>query len=432
MNDNKTTAPKQEQVIAFLNSLPKYKSHYGSSEKLYLNPNLSKDKLYNLYAEQVPAEMKVSKPIFNKFFKDYNISIYVHRMDTCKYCDEFKVLQDQCHTQRPEIVLQQREHHQRAEQARLELQLAEAEAKANHELLVFTFDMEKTQPLPKMNTSVVFYKRQLWVYNVGIHTCHDNQGFMCLWTEGEAKRGSSEVCSSIFSFLRNISLENYSKVKTFSDCCSGQNRNRNIVAFFMYLCHQFDISEWEHIYMESGHSYLPNDRDFAAIEKAAKRSSHIYSFDEWVTIVKSARKAKPFKVIEMNSNFISVQSLIKTTKTMNISFMKLSWFTVTNATKTVAFNLKDDPEVKSCDLSDWVADFDSIELPSLSALHPISAAKYQDLISLLPYIPTIHHDFYKNLLSQWMCLLFYSSVYFYHNFFFIVGAYWTQWLPFTF
>ena len=321
-------------------------------------------------------------------------------MDTCKYCDEFKVLQDQSSSNRPEIALQHKEHHQRAEQARLELQLAEAEAKTNKELLVFTFDMEKTQLLPKMNTSVVFYKRQLWVYNVGIHTCHDRQGFMCLWTEGEAKRGSAEVCSSILAFLRDVSMENFKNVKIFSDCCSGQNRNRNIVAFFMYMCHYFGISEWEHTYMESGHSYLPNDRDFAAIEKAAKRSTHIYSFEEWITVVKEARKAKPYKIIEMNNKFISVKDLIKTNKKMNIRFMKLNWFRVTNATKTVAFTLKDDPGVKTCDLSDWVADFESLELPSLSTTHPITAAKYQDLMSLLPFIPSVHHDFYKKLSHQ--------------------------------
>ena len=92
--------------------------------------------------------------------------------------------------------------------------------------------------------------------------------------------GSAEICSSLYSFLQSISLHSYRKIKTFSDCCSGQNRNRNIIAFFMYICHKYQIEEWEHTYMESGHSYLPNDRDFSSIEKKSKRTTHIYSMEE--------------------------------------------------------------------------------------------------------------------------------------------------------
>ena len=89
-------------------------------------------------------------------------------MDTCKYCDEYQVAIENCCPNAEEMKNSHEVHLSRAERARLELQLATSEARSNDDLLVFTFDMEITQPLPKINTSVVFYKRQLWIYNVFI------------------------------------------------------------------------------------------------------------------------------------------------------------------------------------------------------------------------------------------------------------------------
>ncbi|KAF2362682.1 hypothetical protein FHG87_006561 [Trinorchestia longiramus] len=81
----------------------------------------------------------------------------------------------------------------------------------------------------KINTSVVFYKQQLWISNVGIHTCNDGKGYM-MWTEGEAKKGSVEICS-IHEFLMMVDVGNFEKIVTFSDCCGGQNRNKAVICY---------------------------------------------------------------------------------------------------------------------------------------------------------------------------------------------------------
>ena len=133
-------------------------------------------------------------------------------------------------------------------------------------LFCFTFDLEKTQPIPYLNTSVAFYKRQMWFYNLGVNTRHDKKGYMLVWQEIEGKRGSCEISSSLFTFLQKNHLENYDEIRTFSDCCGRQNRNKNIVAFFMYICMRTNIQSWTHTFLESGHSYLPNDTDYGKIE----------------------------------------------------------------------------------------------------------------------------------------------------------------------
>ena len=59
-----------------------------------------------------------------------------------------------------------------------------------------TFDLQKTLPTPVLTTGVCYYKRQLWTYNLGIHSMVDDQAFMYLWNEFIALRGPDEIASA--------------------------------------------------------------------------------------------------------------------------------------------------------------------------------------------------------------------------------------------
>ena len=49
-----------------------------------------------------------------------------------------------------------------------------------------TFDLEQSLPTPKLGTNIVFYKRQLWTYNLGVHDCSNGKGYMFMWPESVA------------------------------------------------------------------------------------------------------------------------------------------------------------------------------------------------------------------------------------------------------
>lgn len=54
----------------------------------------------------------------------------------------------------------------------------------------------------------------------------------------------------------------------YSDTCTGQNRNKNFTLSMRKLT-QINITKMNIVdlkYMESGHSFLPNDSDFASTE----------------------------------------------------------------------------------------------------------------------------------------------------------------------
>ena len=246
---NKTSQQDFDYAKKFLESFPKYTSHYSSSEKQYFSPDLDASKLYEIYIEQISempnfsSVMPLSKRIFSRVLKEYKIGFYVPKSDTCKQCDEIdmKLKHEESVHEKAGLEASRNAHQTRAEAARTSLRVTKEQSKADPTLLAFCFDMQKTQPLPKLSTSVVFFRRQLWIYNTGIHTFHDNKGYMCLWTEGQGKRGSNEICSSLLQFLKIVNVAQYQTIKSYSDSCSGQNRNKNIICFFMYICDTFNI-----------------------------------------------------------------------------------------------------------------------------------------------------------------------------------------------
>ena len=65
----------------------------------------------------------------------------------------------------------------------------------------YTFDMQSTMPLPKVENNVAFYKRQLWLYNEGVPHHTDNTAVIFLWLESEGGKGSDEICSVLYQHM---------------------------------------------------------------------------------------------------------------------------------------------------------------------------------------------------------------------------------------
>lgn len=101
-------------------------------------------------------------------------------------------------------------------------------AEKDPDLETICFDLEKTLPLPRIPTNIVYYKRQLCIYNLGIHSGKDNKRHCYVWVEGEAGRGSQEVGSCLVKHFKET-VHSAKKVILWSDSCGGQNRNIKIV-----------------------------------------------------------------------------------------------------------------------------------------------------------------------------------------------------------
>ena len=95
-----------------------------------------------------------------------------------------------------------------------------------------------------------------------------------MWHEGVTGRGSCEVGSCILKHLQNMNVSpSTTHLVTYSDSCGGQNRNIHLVCLWLHIvaCRYLPFTVQK--LMLSGHSYLPNDRDFGSIELAKKKNS---------------------------------------------------------------------------------------------------------------------------------------------------------------
>ena len=404
---NKISDETIKIVQEFIKNVPKYVSHYSNSGKQYFHPSLTWKDLHNEYIQKCPA-FPVGFSVFMKEVKRFNVSIYVPKTDTCSTCDSInaKLKSKLTLQQRIDTQEESKKHLERANFARNLLKSTGLESKQeNSKLLCFSFDMERTQPIPYLETSVVFYKRQMWLYNLGINNRRDNKGSMFIWQETDGKRGSNEVVSCVHAFLNSLDLSQYDVIHTFSDGCGGQNKNKTFVSYIMYLVQTTNIRYWTHSFMESGHFYLPNDTDFGRIERSKKRAEYIFTASKWESLITKCN----FAVTNMQGKFLEFSDLQK-----NLTFRKcnensekfliskVKWMKVTKENPEVLeYKISNDPNLSSMKINfakrgaPPVADFVPVKLYENSV--KLSLEKYNDIISLLPYVPSIYHSDFVNL-----------------------------------
>ena len=137
------------------------------------------------------------------FCTEYNIGFGQPRSDTCSKCDELKILLDTA----SEVNIREKAckdlemHHRKAEKGYSVLRDESMAAKKSwsgkarsfdnthctvNATDMYTFDFEQNLPLPTLTHSDVFYCRQLWVYNFGVHDIVSDEGIMHVWDETTA------------------------------------------------------------------------------------------------------------------------------------------------------------------------------------------------------------------------------------------------------
>ncbi|CAK1596051.1 unnamed protein product [Parnassius mnemosyne] len=386
---NKLSDEKLNWIKDHINSFPKFVSHYGErrSTRKYLRPDLSMNKMYELFKAKY----------------------------TCKTCDilEIAVKAEEDIETCLAIRVQKDQHIKLAGEVRNILNDCKSKVKTEESLLVATFDLERTLPLPYLNTGEVYYLRQLQMLNFGIHayTKEGEKVLMNMWPEHCGARGSQEIMSSLHYFLEDSVPDTVKSLCFFSDCCSGQNRNWNVLHFMMFLVNKSPYLESITMhYLVSGHTYLPNDTDFSFISRELKKKTDIYTPEDWMKLVRDCRKQKPFTVRDMKNKFLDYESLTtlfkdyqivlregaKISKMRKIKFCKGSSIISYNDDYAETYETVDlkpndmDSGTFFCNLKNYIPE----KAPETRL---ISYQKMQDIRKTLKFVPPIHHQFYLTL-----------------------------------
>ena len=144
---------------------------------------------------------------------------------------------------------------------------------------------------------------------------------MFMWHEAMAKRGSSEIASCLSTFFKRYRTRAHAFV-SYSDGCGGQNKNLTIIGLLSEL-HIAGIYEVvDNLYLERGHTFLQNDRDFAIIEKR-KASMEVNVPRDWFDIVRESSITKPFQGVEMEQDefFGYKEAIARTSRSSAITYI---------------------------------------------------------------------------------------------------------------
>ncbi|CAK1598006.1 unnamed protein product [Parnassius mnemosyne] len=420
---NRASPESEEFVINFIKKLPTYISHYRREKTdgaKFLRADMTLSKIYELYSDEAKtAGVKIlSTAKVNKlFFTKFNLRTKSLKKDTCNKCDFFEcqILHASSEQNRAEIEQKHLAHQEIAKSLQNQLKIDMKLAKDDPSVETLTFDLEKTLPLPRIPTNIVFYKRQLWVYNLGIHTGSNDEAHCNVWVEGEAGRGAQEVGSCLIKHITERLDGNVRHLILWCDSCGGQNRNIKLTLMLKAMLNEHPTLDQINIkFLESGHSFLPNDSDFGKIECALKLQQRLYTPDDYIHVMKTCKKTKPMHVHRMkNADFLSSLKLERNivNRKKTIDGEKVSWL------NTKEIMIKKDEMFKIYMKTNLDEDFKVVNIkknvrgrqcfvtkeimePLWPTGKPVPEAKLRDLKSMLHLISQDSHDFYVKLVGS--------------------------------
>lgn len=215
---NKVTDAQLTEIKNYIEGLPRYTSHYcrDSGTLNYLAPNLNLPILYHHYKEKSNNPFSFAR--FRLcFMNDFNLNFKKPQKDTCLRCDTFKANMTGASSEQKSLL--------NTFSLRDLMKRDLALAKSDQFTETLTFDLEKTHSLPKLPTSVIYYKRQLNLYNLGINCGSAGKGHFYVWLEHEAGRGTQEVGSCLRKYIQENLNSDVTHLILWSNSCGGQNRN---------------------------------------------------------------------------------------------------------------------------------------------------------------------------------------------------------------
>ncbi|CAG9771476.1 unnamed protein product [Ceutorhynchus assimilis] len=332
---NKIPEHKVDEIISQIDKIPKYISHYSrkKTDAKFLPPDVTVTKMYEMYTRECQQPVSITK-YKQIFYSKFNLRTKELKKDTCNKCDslKMKIENEKNDEKKRELTEQHKQHLDEAENAQALRREDFRTAKEMDDYECLTFDMEKTLPLPRIPTNIVFYKRQLWIYNTGVHSGKDDRGYCYVWAEGDAGRGAQEVGSCLIKHVQNNLKPEVEHLILWSDSCGGQNRNIKLTLILKYILHSSQhLEDITLKFLCSGHSFLPNDSDFGDIESALKHQQQLYLPADYINVMKLCRKKNPLIVTEMSSkDFLGVTKVEKniTNRKISVDGEKINWLNI--------------------------------------------------------------------------------------------------------
>lgn len=412
----KVTEENLRRVHNFIEGLPSQVSHYSRSHnkhRKYIAADLSIAELHRRFiSKNLDLKENVSYEKFRDIFNhDFNLSFGTPRKDICHTCEKLKVDIQSAELSKDENKIKGLKTEKELHLRKAEVFFDKIKRCANNDqhTLAVCFDYQKNLPLPVTNVQDEYYRRQLWLYNFGVHNIKENTACMYLYTENYAKKGPNEVISALDDYIKQNKRPEQTHFKIFADNCFSQNKNKYIFGYLDQLCCKRIFETIVVTYPIPGHSMMPVDRDFGLVELKRLKKQTVYSPDYYVDLVKKARIIHPFDIVFLQKNLTKNGDgrtiTVKNYKALLDGYVKS--ITGISKCREVRFSRNNRPSLRTT-ATGPMAPFSlyrvgagraiSIE-PDDAYSGPLSLkpAKVQDIHHLLQFIATEERDFYKDV-----------------------------------
>lgn len=242
---------------AHINSIPRVETHYvrASTSREFIKESLTIAELHRLYSswlkENFPDCQQATYRQYPGIFNTFNIGFHKPKKDQCDFCVGYKnsLPEDQ-----NSIKEKYKEHEDNTEEGR-RLKAADKECSLKKEnverVIVGCFDYQKVLSVPKAETSCLYYKKKLSLYDFTIYDITHKNTFCYCYPETVGSKGSNEVASFIYDFIINHQKLGFTKFISYSDNCTGQNRNRFVFSMLLVLAKMFPDIKITHRFLES-------------------------------------------------------------------------------------------------------------------------------------------------------------------------------------
>ncbi|XP_030759330.1 uncharacterized protein LOC115884790 [Sitophilus oryzae] len=419
----------KDGIRAHISSIPAIESHYtrAHTEKTFIEGSKTIAQLYRDYKIDCVAQGKPHGNLTmyrNIFNYEYNIAFFVPKKDQCQTCVSF---QNSNEEEKKTFEENYKNHIEEKNLSREEK--IKDKSKISPFFQVACFDLEATLPTPNGQVSSFYYRSKLSTYNFTVcDITPKGQGavYCYMWHEAQGKRGAVEIGTCLLNYLKEKSETSDCddlEITFYSDNCAGQQKNKFVIAAFLYAVANYKIKSITHKYLVTGHTQNEGDNVHSLIEKNIKqalKSGPISTPSQYVGLVQTAKKTgPPFKVIELaHEDFLDLKELAERTCT---NFTKNSFgqnFKLSDASviRVEKENLNSffykisfkDINYKSVKINNERRTRTPLNIASLvnynlqkayTAALPISKKKYDDLMFLLRTnaINKTHSNFYESL-----------------------------------
>lgn len=298
---------QNEFLDKFFEDLPKQPSHYvrKNTNKLYVEQHFTSMKqLFDHYLNkcQNDAVTPLGRYVFEKKFKEKNLSLFSPKKDQCDICIQYE------HGNVSEE--QWKNHIDKKEKVRKEKENDIIEAKENRCILL-TMDLQAVKVAPYLNATSIYFKTKLSCHNFTIYNV-GNHDVACYWfTEIDTNLNASTFVSCLLDYITKNCLPFNLPIIVYSDGCTFQNRNVVLANALLNYSTVHNITIIQK-YLEKGHTQMEVDSVHSCIERKLKnRKIHLPS--DYLQATEEARKhPEPYKAIKLEYDFFKDYSQVET------------------------------------------------------------------------------------------------------------------------